>query len=208
MVNAEKPVLLVDVDGVLIFPNDPDATHWTANLKRDVGFERKALSDHFFRPFWKDIVTGKDTLMPRLEQALQAMGSTVKATDLRDYWFANDARRNVPLIAWVDAQRDAGHRVMLATNQEHERAAYIMDTIGLSAHCDGIYYSAALGMAKPNALFFHEISKREGRPLQDMIFIDDTKANVEAARAEGLLAIHYTGQPPDQLTTAIVSGDA
>ena len=208
MVNATEPVLLVDVDGVLILGRNADRSHWATDLRRAFGFDKAALREHFFQPYWADIVTGKDELMPRLIQALQAMGSTANAADLRDYWFANDALLNEKLLTWLDRKRNDGYRIMLATNQEHERANYLVEALGLGAYCDGIHYSAALGVAKPNALFFQEISKREDRPPRDLIFIDDTPANVDAARRAGLRAVHYTGQSVDQLTTAIVSGES
>ena len=201
MVNASKPVLLIDVDGVVV----TTTPHWSTDLERDFGFDKAALRAHFFAPFWADIVTGHDDLLPRLAQALNTMKSNVKASDLRDYWFRRDADLNLAMLDWIADRRQAGHRVMLATNQDHSRATYLMENLGLSAHCDGIYHSASLGAAKPNPLFFHKIYTAEQRAVRDLILIDDTMENVRAARVEGWRAHHFTGVA--QLTTAMVSGD-
>ena len=201
MVNAYRPVLLIDVDGVVVTTKP----HWSTHLQRDFGFDKAALRQHFFAPFWADIVTGRDELLPRLTQALKAMNFNVKASDLRDYWFSRDADLNEAMLYWIADRRQRGHRVMFATNQDHSRAAYLMDNLGLAAHCDGIYHSAALGVAKPAPLFFRKISEREGRDASDLILIDDTPENVASARAAGWQAHHFTGV--DQLTTAMVSGD-
>ncbi len=201
MVNAQKPLLLIDVDGVVVTTKP----HWSADLQRDFGFDKSALREHFFAPFWPDIVTGRDDLLPRLAQALKAMNSNVKASDLRDYWFGKDARLIQDMLDWIAKRRQAGHRVMLATNQDHSRAMYLMNNVGLAAHCDGIYHSAALGVAKPNPLFFNHISEHENREASDLILIDDTLQNVTAARAAGWQAYHFTGVA--QLTTAMVNGD-
>jgi putative hydrolase of the HAD superfamily len=111
------------------------------------------------------------------------------------------------MIKWVGCQRQCGSRVMLATNQDHERAQYLMHNRGLRDHADGIYHSAALGVAKPELMFFNEIATRERRDASQLILIDVTAANVDAARQAGWRAIHYTGQSPDQLTSSIVNGD-
>ncbi len=201
MVNARKPVLLIDVDGVVVTTKP----HWFADLQQDFGFDKSALREHFFAPFWPYIVTGRDDLLPRLEQALKAMNSNVKASDLRDYWFSKDATLNRDMLDWIAKRRQDGHRVMLATNQDHSRAMYLMNNVGLEAHCDGIYYSAAPGIAKPNPLFFKHISEHENREASDLILIDDTLQNVTAARVAGWQAHHFTGVA--QLTTAMVNGD-
>jgi len=101
---------MIDVDGVIIIGRHQDGANWATDLERDFGLDKTALRDHFFRPFWADIVTGKDDLLPRLQQALSNMQSDVKASDLRDYWFANDAARNAPMLDWIDRKRTAGHR--------------------------------------------------------------------------------------------------
>ncbi len=203
----KRPVLLVDVDGVLIIGRDAERTPWATDLQKTFGFDKAALQAHFFAPYWSDIVTGKDALLPRLDQALKVMGSSITATELRDYWFANDAYKNTEMIRWLDCQRQRGSRVMLATNQDHERADYLMQDLGLCDHVDGIYYSAALGVAKPDRVFFDKIATRERQNVSQLILIDDTAANVEAAQQAGWRAIHYTGQSPDQLTKAVVNGD-
>ena len=135
------------------------------------------------------------------------MGSNTTAGALRDFWFANDAQKNDALLDWVAIQRRSGTRVMLATNQDHDRADYLIHDLGLGKHVDGIYHSAGLGVAKPDRAFFEAIMSREQLAASQCILIDDTLANVEAARQVGWQAIRYINQSPDQLTSAIVNGD-
>ncbi len=198
-VHSNLPVLLIDVDGVVVTGRIPDGAHWFTDLHNDFDFDKSSLITHFFTPFWADIVTGRDALLPRLEEALAKMGSNTKATYLRDYWFSKHARLNQKVLDWIRAKRDAGHRIMLATNQDHSRADYLMNTLRLNAYCDGIYYSAALGVAKPNPAFFQSICQAEGTAPGDLTLIDDTIANVEAAKAFGCKAHHYKGQELDSV---------
>ncbi len=207
MSDAPRPVLLMDIDGVVILGRDAHCSNWAADLQRDLGFDKAALRDHFFRPYWADIVTGREKLMPRLSDALKAIGADTAPEALRDYWFANHAHPNAELLTWLATMRAAGYRVMFASNQEHERATYLMQTAGLNAYSDGIYYSAAIGAAKPDATYYTHIQKTEARASQELVLIDDTITNVTAAQHAGWRAIHYTGQSPDQLTKALVNGD-
>ena len=47
------------------------------------------------------------------------------------------------------------------------------------------------GILKPDRRIFEIALQRIGRPAQEVIFIDDTKANVHAAQALGMKALHF-----------------
>lgn len=111
--------------------------------------------------------------------------------DFLAYWFENDARLNEPLLEELSQQRDIGIKVYLATNQEHARASYLIEQLGLGQHCDGIYYSAALGSRKPDRIFFGKAAALSGFSPEQLVLIDDTSANVEAARGLGWNAIKW-----------------
>ena len=82
----------------------------------------------------------------------------------------------------------------LATNQEHLRAAYLMDTVGLAEHVDGIFYSARLGAKKPQMEFFAKVQAAVGLRGDDLLLIDDSLHNVEAALQAGWRALHWTAE--------------
>lgn len=191
---------LVDVDGVIVTGRPADQLPWWTGLQAEFGFTKADLQAHFFAPYWRDIVCGRDTLLHRLEEALQAMNVGASAAAVRDFWFANDAHVNRDVCVWMDQQRRAGHKVMLATNQDHSRAAYLLDALRLRDHCDDAYTSAALGVAKPDPAFFHAIADAERRAPSELMLIDDSLANVTAARACGWQAHYYNGQSLAVLT--------
>ncbi|MCQ1781479.1 HAD-IA family hydrolase [Neorhizobium galegae] len=105
--------------------------------------------------------------------------------------FENDARLNIELLEELHQQREAGKKVYLATNQEHVRAAYLIEVLGLGRHCDGMYYSAALGSRKPDRAFFEQVAALAGLQSDQLLLVDDTPANVVAARACGWNAIEW-----------------
>ncbi|MCJ8206457.1 HAD-IA family hydrolase [Pseudomonas sp. RGM2987] len=109
-----------------------------------------------------------------------------------NYWFENDARLNLGLLADLAHHRCRGVKVFLASNQEHLRAHFLMKSLGLDHHCDGIFYSAALACRKPSLDFYKKVTELSGFLPEQLLLIDDTQANVQAARESGWHAIHWT----------------
>ena len=95
-------------------------------------------------------------------------------------------------MAECDELRRRGMRIFLATNQEHMRAQYLMDRLGLRKHVDGMVYSAEIAARKPQRSFFEAALKRSGFAPDDTILVDDTKANVDAALDAGWQAVHWS----------------
>src|SRR5688572_26843640 len=141
---------MLDVDGVLVDGRPEDGRHWQASLEEDLGFTADALQKQFFVPYWDDIVLGRAELMDHLTTALHQIAPHVSPVAFVSYWFERDSRLDAsffPEFSWL---RSSGIRVYLATNQEHLRAGYLMKTMGLADHVDGIFYSARLGAQKPD----------------------------------------------------------
>lgn len=177
--------LMLDVDGVLINGQPGTGASWVATLATDTGISPDALQRLFFRPHWDRIVTGRADLRAVLAEVLPHLSTSVTVDDFLRYWFDRDAGLDARVLAQVDQLRAAGMTVILATNQEHLRAADIMTRIGLETHVDGMIHSAALGVRKPDAAFFAQAQARSGFAAHDLLLIDDTRANVTAARAAG-----------------------
>ena len=175
------PVLMLDVDGVLL----SDARPWNSNLERDLGISPRKLQDNFFAKHWHKIVIGKAEIEPLLDEALRNMRAHISAEALLTYWFENDAVVDQAVLRDVDALRRSGVAVFLATNQEHARATYLMEDLGLGTHVDGIIYSAALGERKPHRGFFSGAASITGQSAGAHFLVDDTEANVVAARKYG-----------------------
>ncbi len=51
--------------------------------------------------------------------------------------------------------------------------------------------SAALGIRKPDRAFFEQAASLSGLPAEQLLLIDDTPANITAARASGWKAVQW-----------------
>jgi putative hydrolase of the HAD superfamily len=185
-------ILMVDVDGVLVHGRPADGLPFATDLERDLGLPLDVWQREFFKPFWPDIVTGREPIEPRLSAVLQEIAPHLEAETLLQYWFENDSRLDRKLIEDLAQFRAAGVALYLATNQEHRRAAYLMDQLGLARHFDGIFYSAKFGHRKPAQDFFRLATAETDVQPQDIVFLDDTLENVEGARLFGWHAVHWT----------------
>jgi putative hydrolase of the HAD superfamily len=183
---------MVDVDGVLIDGRPEDGCPWHTSVEEDLGFTSVKLHEQFFALYWEDIVLGRAGLMEPLTAALQKLAPRVSAATFVSYWFERDARIVAPLLHEISLIRSAGLRVYLATNQEHLRAAYLMEKLGLAEHVDGMFYSARLGAKKPAMEFFGKIQTAVGLSGEEMLLIDDSRQNVDAALLAGWRALHWT----------------
>jgi putative hydrolase of the HAD superfamily len=136
--------LMVDVDGVLVEGRPEDGPHSHTSVEEDFGFTSATLHAQFFAPYWEDIVLGRAELMEHVSTALQKIAPHVSPAQFVSYWFERDSRLVTPLLPELSVARSAGLRVYLATNQEHLRAAYLMERLGLADHVDGIFIPRGL----------------------------------------------------------------
>ncbi|MEL7013874.1 MAG: HAD-IA family hydrolase [Pseudomonadota bacterium] len=177
--------VMLDVDGVIISGHGAQEAPWTHSLKDDLGIEPEALVRAFFAKGWSKVVTGKEALEPALAKSLNELGSIVEVGTLIDYWFEKDARLVTSVLQDSQRLREAGFKVILTTNQEHRRAAYLMNDLKLSDVVDGIVYSAQVGAQKPDRAFFEYALRQTGVAPQAHLLVDDHAANVDGARQVG-----------------------
>lgn len=168
-----------------------DGAQWWTDLGADLGISRDALRSAFFVPRWQDIVSRRKPLVPELAEVLAEIAPDVSVDAFIDYWFANDSRIDSAVLDAVSEIRCRGDRVYLATNQEHMRAAYLMEDMGLREKVDGIFYSASLGYQKPSPEFYSLVTQATSVAPESIVLIDDTEENVQAARASGWNAVHW-----------------
>jgi len=84
--------------------------------------------------------------------------------------------------------RAQGTKVALASNQHAWRATFMTEKLRYSAAFDHLCYSFELGHAKPTPGYFREVIARIGMPARNLLFLDDSSTNVEAARLAGMNA--------------------
>lgn len=184
-----------DVDGVVLhslFHADPaKRRRWDVHLLEDMGVDPDDFA-RFFDPSFKEVITGRTSLVTALGRFLPSVGFEGSPLDFIDYWLSRDTHLNRQLLSLIGRLRAAGSvRLYLATNQEHLRALHLWSAVGLRHSFDDIFYAARLGVAKPDAGFFQSVDAAIGPQSTPPLFFDDSPAVVEAAAAHGWEAVLY-----------------
>lgn len=83
------------------------------------------------------------------------------------------------------------YRVFLLSNINERTWRYCERQFLLAGHSpskcfDGIFLSYEMGLAKPDAAIYERVLAEAGAEASTTLFLDDTRANVEAARALGI----------------------
>jgi putative hydrolase of the HAD superfamily len=84
------------------------------------------------------------------------------------------------------------HRVVCGTNTIESHHSINMER-GFYRGFHAVYASHLMGRVKPEPAFWTDILAAEGRSPESAFFVDDSPANVEAARALGIMAELFQG---------------
>lgn len=126
----------------------------------------------------------------RMERSLaEVVGREVQLHAFGERYFAF-LSPNQPLLDYYRELRARGLRLALLTNnvrewEPHWRAMLPMDEFEL------VVDSAFVGMRKPDPAIYALTLERLGLAAEACAFVDDVEANVQAALALGLRAVHF-----------------
>lgn len=186
--------ILCDVDGVVIngYHVDPlKRVSWSKDLEKDFGIKVADMERIFFHGPFVQIMEGKIGLVDGLKSVFPELGYSGDAEKLIDYWFKKDSNINTEFIDWVKSKKNGKYTFSLATNQEHRRADYLWNSLGLNEHFEEIFYAAKIGYKKPDKFFFEHILDKIKIPSSDIFFIDDCPKNVEMAKVLGINSVVF-----------------
>jgi putative hydrolase of the HAD superfamily len=193
--------IMMDVDGVVVRGRSSAGESWHTDLQQDLAINYAELRQHFFDIYWADITTGRADLRDCLQPVLAKLAPTVAVDTFITYWHSQHAAVDQRVLGAVARATARGDRVLLATNQSHERADYLWCEAQLCQHFEDILYSAALGFRKPEQGFYQAAAQRTTLPPRAHLLVDDDPTNVSAAQAAGWQAKLW--HPQDDLDMVI-----
>jgi len=188
--------VFLDVDGVLVhgYHAHPELSrHWNETLLADLGVDPDRFNTEFiYDIFIKKVIIGEMALIDALERRLPSMGYKGSPMAFAHYWLTHDAALNHPLLALVKQLKQRPDlKLYIATNQEHMRALWLWQQLGMSKLFEDIFYSARIGALKPATAYFDFIMARIGPQAEPPLFFDDTPKVIAGARAYGWEAVQF-----------------
>lgn len=176
-----------DADGVVVNPQMQFSKH----LK-----EKHAISPQmtqgFFRGVFNDCLVGKANLEDVLPAFLRDWGWQASVDEFIHTWLLVDHVIDMHLMNRVQRLRRAGMICCLATSQERNRAEYMKARMGFQDMFDHLFFSCEVGSQKPDRVYYQHIEKTLGLEKKSILFWDDSRPNIEAAREFGWNAELYT----------------
>ena len=179
--------ILFDADGVVIFP-----WRFAHYLEQQHGITPSMTRD-FFRSVFDECLVGKADLKQVLPPYLVEWGWNKSVDEFVATWLEVENAADERLIEAIQTLRQAGYLCCLATSQERYRAEYMTTVMGFSQVFDHLFFSCHLGCQKPDLAFYEKVTRALGIKKQNLLFWDDNRVNVEAAREYGWQAEVYTG---------------
>ena len=193
--NARRAILF-DVDGVLVhgYHAKPEQSQrWDEHLLDDLGIDPQEFSSKFiYGTFIQDVLPGNRALIEALDEVLPDLGYRGSSMVLVDYWLSHDSNLDKDLlnvVAQLAAQPEID--LYLATNQEHTRAFWLWNQMGLGRYFKDIFYAARFNAVKPDRAFFDAISAIIGPQSLPPLFFDDSESIVDAACEYGWDGVLY-----------------
>ena len=100
-------------------------------------------------------------------------------------------RLDQQLVDLIRRLRQAGYQTAIISNATDNLRRLLSEEHQIADAFDLIVCSAEEKIMKPDLEIYRRTVQRLGLAPQETVFIDDVQANVEAARAVGMHAIHY-----------------
>jgi putative hydrolase of the HAD superfamily len=182
---------------VLLDPTRGGRGSWQVAVGEQFGIDASQLDGALFRRHWADILVGTAPIEPALERAIDALGWPCSVEELLAAWFESDFFVNGQLVQAAFEWVEGGSRLILVTNQEHRRAAFLRERFTQVLPPFVLYYSAGIGQVKSDPDFFDIVDAELGTSGSpgSVVLVDDTLGNITTAQLHGWRAVHFTGQP-------------
>ena len=183
-ISRRLDAVVFDIDGVLVEVRFPTV------LRETLGISSVDAAEFFDGPFRRCLVGAADIsqVIPPFLEKWRWPGSF---QEFLDFWFHEESHVNQPLLAAVDELRSHGLKCYLASTQEHHRAAFLEQLLGVGTRFEQAFFSCRLECRKPDPAFFLAASKAIGLPSHRILLLDDDPANVESAASVGWRAAQY-----------------
>jgi putative hydrolase of the HAD superfamily len=169
------------------------------DIEREHGLRERAITETLYASDrWRQLEVGagdRELWRREAHSQLEALaGRTLPP--LHDHWRARQ-RLIEPNIELIRALRPP-YRTGVLSNADSTLTDRLRD-IGIHGLFDAIVCSADVGLAKPEPRIYALAAEALGLAPAECVFIDDLEANVEAARAAGMQAVHFFIDRGDRL---------
>ncbi len=184
----EPRVFIFDLFGVVI-EFDTDIVY--ARLARHCRDNKQAFSGLHGLMARVDLITGAVTLADIYESLVATYGLSLGYEKFVEAWL--EPSKPLAGMAQLIEQLSRRYKLLLLSNVDAYYWQAIRPLHPELNYFDDLFVSCELGLAKPDPAVFEYVARMSGVDPVHCFFIDDTIANIEAAKAIGFQTHLFTG---------------
>lgn len=147
--------------------------------------EAAARRQHYMRPADKGDVSTEDTFT-----ALAKLINTTNEQVEHEWYTLSEIDQAV--VSFIGEHRPE-YKIVLCSNAMSLYIRNILQKHDLEQLFDEIYISSEMHEMKPEDAYFNKVLDTLAVAPEEILFVDDTLANIEAASALGFVAVQYKG---------------
>jgi putative hydrolase of the HAD superfamily len=181
----KSEIYMFDADGVVI-----QSEMFSHKYVKEFNLDISEL-DSFFMSDFQECLIGKSDLKIVIKPWLKKWRWSKSVDEFLHYWFKSEHNLNFELIETINELRKNKMKCVLATNQEKYRLQYMKREMGLEKIFDKIYSSNLIGFKKPEIQYYEYIIDDLNENPNNIIFYDDSPANIEGAESIGITSYLY-----------------
>lgn len=184
-----KNTILIDFDGVI--------RHWSSDelelIETKLGLKAGALFSVAFKSeYLVPAITGQfshEQWLANVEVALAMLYSQEIAEQLITCWRSLKFKIDHDFLTEIRSRAPSASLV-LVTNATSRLPSDLVKA-KLKSAFDNVINSSEIKTAKPNVEFFVKTLSIIDQPVENVIFIDDSLANIKAAKNLGITSVHH-----------------
>ena len=182
--------IIFDIGGVLLDYN-PRTYLDKMNIPED---KRKSLNEIIFHnPKWTDCLNGIIDNNELIDYLVNT--NTTYKEEIKELLSDKNLKYMMPpkteVIYYYMELKKKGYKIYLCSNITESTYNYIRDNYNIIQEADGGVYSCFENTCKPNYEIYDRLIKKFSINVNESVFIDDSKKNIEMAKQIGLKTILF-----------------
>lgn len=181
--------VLFDADGVVI-----NGDFFTVKYQKEYQVSYDEMLP-FFEGEFQNCILGSEDLKLLIKPWLLKWKWEGTVDEFLQFWFEAEHHVDERIVNYIEKLRKKGIKCCLATNQEKYRTQYLKNQMGFEDLFDDVFSSSDIGYKKPDNEFYKlvlaELKNSYGFSPEEVMFFDDSIANVNAAKELGVDAYFY-----------------
>ncbi|SFJ52462.1 HAD-IA family hydrolase [Jannaschia pohangensis] len=196
--NVPLRAVLWDFDGVLNVNAPGGRFLWSKGFEDKFGAPIDDFTDAVFGGL-DGLLTGAEDIFDRIDGWITGSGADTTPEAVVQHWLDNDFHPNVRIQQAIARLQRQGLRQAILTNADSRRADWVDGLLPQFPGIEQVFASARIGHAKPATEAFQAVLDAMELTAGEVLFIDDSSTNVNAAGSMGFRTFRYSPLAHDAL---------